>query len=183
MHLLGNSTLHAWLGLVGDSAEVPCSVHAAMSSLGSRTSNAALDLTQQEMLKVPGLVLLSQGQSLVRGPGTDSALMSVSRSCGRLWSFRNSTPKGCPKPRLSSCLLFDVSMGVGDAAMGMVVSHLVFASSNCADCETLHDRRKVMVTLCAAKPLRTGETKLPHILACRLCSCSKGVERQFQSWL
>ena len=30
--------------------------------------------------------------------------------------------------------------------MGMVVTHLVFASTSCADCETLHDRRKVMVS-------------------------------------
>ncbi|CAL5221385.1 g3568 [Coccomyxa viridis] len=33
---------------------------------------------------------------------------------------------------------------IGDAVMGMVVTHLVFASTSCADCETLHDRRKVM---------------------------------------
>lgn len=65
---------------------------------------------------------------------------------------------GCCKPRPGSCLLSDVNMGVGDAAMGMVISHLIFASTSCADCETLHDRRKVMVTLCAAKPLWTGKT-------------------------
>ena len=35
----------------------------------------------------------------------------------------------------------------GDAVIGMAVTHLVFASTSSADCQTLHDRRKVMVTL------------------------------------
>ena len=33
----------------------------------------------------------------------------------------------------------------GDAIMGMIVTHLVFSFTSNGDCETLHDRRKVLV--------------------------------------
>jgi len=33
----------------------------------------------------------------------------------------------------------------GDAVMGMIVTHLVIASTSSEDCETLHNRRRIMV--------------------------------------
>ena len=62
--------------------------------------------------------------------------------------------------------------------MGMVVTHLVFASTSCADCETLHDRRKVMVSIRPARPLRPdmkGNLKLQHLqcLPAELASVEK----------
>ena len=41
--------------------------------------------------------------------------------------------------------LRDHGLWTGDAVMGMVVTQLVFASTLSGDCETLHNRRKVMV--------------------------------------
>lgn len=42
----------------------------------------------------------------------------------------------------------------GDAIMGMIVTHLVFSSTSNGDCETLHDRRKVMVRPAASLTCR-----------------------------
>ena len=52
----------------------------------------------------------------------------------------------------AACCLMSNNTDAGDAVMSMAVTHLVFASTSIGDCETLHDRRKVMVSHCSARP-------------------------------
>ena len=69
------------------------------------------------------------------------------------------------------CCMQSMHVRAGDAVMGMVVTHLVFASTSCADCETLHDRRKVMVSSNLAGLLGfTEQSPGPAALACQCIS-------------
>lgn len=65
-----------------------------------------------------------------------------------------------------ACCLMSMGDCAGDAVMGMIVTHLVVASTSSGDCETLHNRRKIMVIFC---PKASLHLLLHHMFACKIC--------------